>query len=276
MPTRRSSSPVDTATPAVAGTAAFSKFMQVLQIVADSPEPLSIAAIARLSDYPRPTVHRIVQALVAERMLVERAGTGTLGLGPRLLQLASRSWGRSEFRLAAVEELKQLRDVTSETVHLAVPNGAVMTYIEKLESPSAVRMASRIGASVSLHSTAVGKAYLSRLDRDRREALIGGLELTRHTPNSIKSLAALRRQIDETAARGWSIDDEENEHGIQCFGCAVLGPGGEPVAAVSVSTLKFRQKDDPLTTYVEPLRQACQAISDRIAATPSLSAADLL
>ena len=263
----------------VAGTASFSKFMHVLQLVADwgeAAQPPNVTALMRASGYPRPTVHRIVAGLVAERLLVENPQTHTLALGPRLIQLASRSWGRSELRLVAVEELKRLRDLTGETVHLAVPNGASMVYIEKLESPSAVRMASRIGTSVSLHATAVGKAYLAALEAGVLEPLLKKLPLPRYTANTATDLPALRQQLADIRERGWSVDSEENEAGIFCFGAVVRGHRGVPVAAISVSTLIFRQKDNPGQAYVAPLLEACAAISARIAETPALSAAEML
>ncbi|SFB73283.1 transcriptional regulator, IclR family [Polaromonas sp. OV174] len=260
----------------VAGTAAFSKFMHVLQLVADSTEPLNVAALMRASGYPRPTVHRIVAALLAERLLVETTRGAFLALGPRLIQLASRSWGRSELRLAAVDELKRLRDVTGETVHLAVPNGSTMVFIEKLESPSAVRMSSRIGTSVSLHATAVGKAYMAALGTAELEALLPTLTLPRYTEHTLVELTDLRAELQRIRARGWSVDSEENEMGIYCFGATILGSRGVPVAAISVSTLMFRKKENPEQAYVAPLLEACRAISARIAETPALSAADVL
>lgn len=220
---------------AVAGTAAFGKFIQVLQLVADAEVPPSAADLVRASGFPRPTLHRIVAALQVEGLLCPGSRPGTLALGPRLIMLASRSWGRSDLRLAAVEALKALRDQTGETVHLAVPSSGRMVYIEKLESPSVVRMASRIGASVDLHSTAVGKAWLA-----------------------------------DVRQRGWSVDDEENEAGIYCYGAAILGADGAPVAALSVSTLRFRQRAEPEAAYVAPLLAACRAVAANVAATPSL------
>lgn len=256
----------------VAGTAAFSKFMEVLQLVADADEPMTVAALARVSGYPRPTVYRIVAALVAEGMLHEHAGTGALALGTRLMQLASRSWSRSDLRLAAMDALKALRDVTGETVHLAVPNDTTMIYIEKLESTSAVRMASRIGTSVSMHSTAVGKAYLSALAPDARAALIARLTFTRYMPDTVMTTDALTRQVELFRGQGWSVDAEENEAGIFCFGAPIIDPQGQPVAAVSVSTLRFRQKPDPEAAYVRPLIEACQEISRRVAEAPGMAA----
>ena len=283
-PRHRSSMPASPSSPAarapvqaqVAGTASFSKFMHVLQLVADAEVPMNVGALMRASGYPRPTVHRIVAALIAERLLVENPHSITLALGPRLIQLASRSWGRSELRLAAVDELKRLRDLTGETVHLAVPNGNTMVYIEKLESPSAVRMTSRIGTSVSLHATAVGKAYMAALDDAALDPLLEGLHMPRYTANTTADIGALKTQIAQTRARGWSVDNEENEPGIFCFGAAIRGVGGLPVAAISVSTLVFRQKHNPEESYAAPLLETCRVISERIAQTPALSMADIL
>ena len=260
----------------VAGTAAFSKFMHVLQLVADAEQPLNVGALVKASGYPRPTVHRIVAALVAEGLLAENERGALLALGPRLIQLASRSWGRSDLRLAAVDELKRLRDLTGETVHLAVPNGHTMVYIEKLESPSAVRMASRIGSSVALHATAVGKAYMAALEPAVLDPLLRGLPLPRYTGNTLVKLPELRKQLQLTRERGWAVDAEEHEAGIHCYGAVIRGSGGVPVAAISVSTLMFRQKADPEEAYVAPLLEACRVISARIAETPALSTAEVL
>lgn len=265
--------PGDATTPPVAGTQAFGKFMRVLQVVADAETAPTVAALVQATGFPRPTVHRIVAALVAERMLVESPGASGLQLGPRLIQLASRSWGRSDLRLAAMDELKRLRDATGETVHLAVPNGRAMVFIEKLESPSAVRMSSRIGTSVPLHVTAVGKAYLAALPGAERSALLRGLPLPRHTGHTLTDRAALQAELAATEARGWSVDREEHESGVFCFGAAIRGADGRPVAAMSVTTLVFRQRPDPESAYVAPLLAACAAVAERIAEVPSLSAA---
>jgi hypothetical protein len=151
----------------VAGTAAFSKFVHLLQIVADTPEPLTVADLAKISGYPRPTVYRTVAALVAERLLEEGAKTGRLSLGPRLIHLAHRSWGQSELRLASLEDLKRLRDITGETVHLAVANGHQMVYVEKLESPSADVVAHRDDRCISFLGRRQGISCGSARSRKR-------------------------------------------------------------------------------------------------------------
>ena len=188
-----------TADNGVAGTAAFSKFMRVLQWVADNPEPVGIAEIAKATGFPRPTVHRIVAALTAERLLVEIGATRSWTLGHRLVQLASRSWSRSPAHAARATPCA-LRDETGETVHLAVPSGLCMVYIENWKVPARCRWP-RASAPACLHSTAVGKAYLAALAPDAAEPLLGQIGYERQTPQTIADAAALRKQLLDARLR---------------------------------------------------------------------------
>jgi IclR family KDG regulon transcriptional repressor len=252
----------------IPGTAAFSKFIAVLQLIADTREPLTMAQISALSGYPRPTVYRILAALLAEGMAIENPRTGNIELGPRLINLASRSWERSDLRGAAIEPLRALRDATRETVHLAVPSDTGMVYIEKLESPQAVRMASRIGTRVTLYSSSVGKAYLAALDETQREALLRTIRLEKFTPNTITSLAMLREQIEQAQRRGYAEDREENEAQIFCVGGAILGRDGMPVGCVSISIPVFRKNRKVQQAYIAPLLATCREISEKLMQSP--------
>ncbi|MDP4026482.1 IclR family transcriptional regulator [Methylobacterium sp. NEAU 140] len=245
----------------VQGTAAFSKFMLVLQTVADAPGELDIARLAKLLPYPRGTLYRIVGALISEDMIRENSLTGTYQLGHRLMSLASKSWEAFDLRTVAHDHIAALRDATGETVHLAVPSGQEMVYIDKLESPRSVRMTSRIGTRVSLHSTSVGKAYLAALKPAERERLLGSIELVARTPYTITRSQDLRAEILETQRRSYSTDREENELEIRCFGAAILDRDGTPIGCVSVSIPKYRFNESESGTFVAELLSRVQAIS---------------
>jgi DNA-binding IclR family transcriptional regulator len=248
----------------VAGTAAFSKFMVVLQQIADAQAPMNVAALAVATGFPRPTVYRIVAALAAEGLIAEGVEEGMFALGPRLISLASRSWERSSLRVASAEVLVELRDATRETIHLAVPSAQGMVYIDKLESPQTVRMASRIGTRVTLYSSSVGKAYLAALSPDVCERLIDQIEFARFTPNTITSCAKLKKEIKATAERGYSLDNEENELQIFCCGAAVRDADGAPVGCVSISMPLYRHSEAATEANVARLLDACRAISAKL------------
>jgi DNA-binding IclR family transcriptional regulator len=127
-----------------------------------------------------------------------------------------------------------LRDRTGETVHLGVLEAGQVVYVEKLESPGPLRMASMVGRIVPAHSTALGKAMLAYLPgaggADRGEA-----RLVRRTPNTITDPARLFQELAAIRARGYSIDNVENEEGIRCVGAAIFDHRGRVAGAVSVS-----------------------------------------
>ena len=90
---------------------------------------------------------------------------------------------------------------------MAQTMGYTVVYIEKLESPSAVRMASRIGTSVALHATAVGKAYMAARDQVgaahihiTRHLSVAGSRLTDLAQSAGMSKQAMRDLVDQCEA----------------------------------------------------------------------------
>jgi DNA-binding IclR family transcriptional regulator len=249
----------------VQGAAAFGKAMAVLQAVSDAAQPLPVAAIARTTGFPRPTVHRIVAALAAEGMLFETPEGGAFGLGPRLMALAGRAWDRFELRHLAATELAALRDATGETVHLAVRSGGEMIVVDKLESPQAVRMASRIGTRMPIHSTAVGKAWLASLPPDEAEALARQLDLVAMTPHTRTTAEALLAEIARVRTVGHAVDAEENEPDIWCYGAAIGVAGAAAIGCISISIPKYRAAIDDPDRYTVPLLACCRRIAALVA-----------
>lgn len=249
----------------VQGTASFGKFMVVLQAIADAPGKLDIARLAKLVPYPRGTLYRIVTALLAEGLIAESLDNGTYQLGHRLIHLASKSWETSDLRSVAREHIEALRNATEETVHLAVPSGDGMVYIDKLESPRTVGMMSRIGMRVEMHSTSVGKAYLAALPAEQCRALIERLAMQPRTRNTITDADALNADIQKTRARGYSYDNEENESDIRCFGGVILDRSGRPVGAVSLSIPLYRYDEARAGAFIEKVRDTVKAISASLA-----------
>ena len=90
-------------------------------------------------------------------------------------------------------------------------------------------------------------------------------------PSTLTSLPALRAALGEAASRGYATDNEENEAGIVCYGVALCDVAGQPVAGVSVSTLLFRRRGDPQSTYIEPLLRLRDAAAAKLAVQPVTS-----
>lgn len=249
----------------VQGAASFSKFITVLQIIADAPGTLDIAHLTKRAPFPRGTVYRLVSALMAEGLVAQSAEGGTFRLGPRLLQLAAKTWDDSDLRTIARDFLVSLRDATDEAVHLAVPSNNQMVYIDKLVGSSTVQMKTSIGGQVELHSTSVGKAWLSGLPDQRLLEVIKSLDLSRHTPKTFTTPETLFDELKRTRDQGFAFDDEENEPDIRCFGSPIFNRMREPVGAVSVSMPVYRYDEQRHELCSRLVRQTARLISTELA-----------
>jgi IclR family transcriptional regulator, KDG regulon repressor len=106
--------------------------------------------------------------------------------------------------------LDQLRNLTQETVQLAVLDGREVVYVERRESPHTVRLFGRIGNRAPVHCTGTGKLLLAFLPPDELERRLDGLRLVRRTPYTITSIDTLRAELDQIRSRGWGWGWEEN------------------------------------------------------------------
>ncbi len=245
----------------VQGAASFSKFMTALQIIAEAPGILDIAELTKRTPFPRGTVYRLVAALIAEGLITQSSDDGTFRLGPRLLQLAAKTWEDSDLRTIARGFLVSLRNATDEAVHLAVPSHNRMVYIDKLVGSSTVQMKTSIGGQVELHSTSVGKAWLSGLPDQRLWEVLQSLELGRHTAKTFTTPEGLLDELMRTREQGFAFDDEENEPDICCFGSPIFNRLGEPIGAVSISMPVYRHDERRHELYGRLVRQTAKLIS---------------
>jgi DNA-binding IclR family transcriptional regulator len=195
----------------------------------------TITALAAELSLPKSSVFRMLHTLLEFDYVRQDPTTERYALGPRFLQLAASVEHGSDVRALAHPFLVDLSERTTETVHLAVPVGDHMVYIDKVDSPRSVVMASRIGQQVPLHSSSLGKAYLSAMPPDERRAVVESLPLERRTGRTLVYPAELLKDLETCARRGFAVDNVENEDGVRCVGAAIRDDRHTAIAALSVS-----------------------------------------
>ena len=222
---------------------ALSRGLAVLEALARSRQSLTPGEVAGATSLDRATTSRLLLTLV-EDGFVRRAGEGRYTLTPRLLELASAGGTASGLREAARPVMSELRDRYGETVHLGVVDGGRVVYIEKLEpSHQRVALVTAVGQSMPIHSTALGKAILSRMSESAVKAILDGLGFDAKTPATITSKARYLKELTTTRAHGYALDHGENLPDASCVAAPILDARGEVVAALSMSSPTFRIAD---------------------------------
>jgi IclR family acetate operon transcriptional repressor len=240
------------------------KTLSVLEALADHERLADLAAATAL---PKSTVHRILQSLVGRGFAVTD-GLGGYLPGPRVLALAGKVMHRHDPVRAARPALEALRDRTGHTVHLGLREGDEAVYADKLAGHRPYDMRSRIGQSLDLHCTAIGKAILARLTEEQVREICSRAGLPRHTPRTLTSVKAVLGALADVRANGYAVDDEENETGLRCVAAAIAGPDGEVIGAVSVSALTLEVSVDAVPALGEQVVTAATEISAALGGRP--------
>ncbi len=198
-----------------------------------------LAQLAEALDLNKSTVLRLTGPLLDEHLLDRDRETGWFRLGHGSLRLGQAYLSTLDLRSVAAEHLRRLQREAGETVHLTVWQAPGIVYLDKVEDETNVRMASRVGSRAPAYCTATGKAILAWLPEEAvAEVVAAGLRPV--TAWTISDETRLRADLARIRARGYSIDDRENEPEVRCVAAPIFDHTGEVTAALSVSGLTSR------------------------------------
>ena len=231
------------------------KALAVLQALAEAGGPVRLADLAGRCAVSKPTAHRVL-ALLRELGWVRPHDGGRYSLGPQAHAFAAMASPGTSMDAA----LAGLRDTVGHTVHAAVLVGDHLVYTHKVDGRDQFVMRSRVGATASLHCTAMGKVLLAHLPEDRVTGILGA-GLPRRTAATVTDPDELRAELRRIRERGYAIDDEENEQNIRCVATVVPEGPDAPVRAVSISTVTFLTDRERLMTYVPALVECARSLT---------------
>jgi DNA-binding IclR family transcriptional regulator len=227
----------------------------MLRLLRMSPGGLSQADLATQLGLARTTVHRIMNALAAQRLVQLSGASNRYRLGTEILYMAEAA------RTAVISEahpvLRDLSDEVHETVDLSVLDRDHVTFVDQVVSAQRLRAVSAVGTRFPLHCTANGKAILAAMPRKEiRKSLPENLEL--FTVNTITSRAKLLAELEKVRAQGVAFDLEEHSLGICAIGVSVGDtPMGAAAVSVPIPSQRFAEKR---AEVIEALGRTVKAI----------------
>ncbi|MGR6965054.1 IclR family transcriptional regulator [Geodermatophilus sp. URMC 61] len=239
------------------GLRAVERAVEVLNILAEHPSGLSLADLARTSDVPMTTLHRLLGVL-RESTLVRETAEGRYAVGSGTVVLGRAFLDGLDLREAARPAMADVVARTSETCHLGILASVHIVYIEKIDSPHPVRMYSRVGGTNPALSTAIGRAILAYSPAPVVEEVV---ETSRRLFGHGDRGEDVHAVLAQVRRHGYSTDLQDNELGICCVGAPVFDHGGRVVAGISVSTPASRFDRARLDETGQLVRAAAGRIS---------------
>ncbi|QGK68213.1 helix-turn-helix domain-containing protein [Allosaccharopolyspora coralli] len=220
---------------------------------------LTLTEIARRSEIPLATAHRLVGELVQWGAL-NREGDGRYAVGLRLWEIGLLAPVHAELRRTALPYMQELYETTGENVHLAVRDGLEAVYVEKLTGRRSAPIISRSGGRLPLHSTGVGKVLLAHAPAPLVHEYCEQA-LLRHTPYTIVEPGRLGRELQAIRQRGFAQTSEEMTLGNCSVAVPIRDADGGVVASLGLVVHSVRAE---LPKLARPLLPAAEAIQQRM------------
>lgn len=236
---------------------------QIMEHIAANGNQDSLSNIARAMGLSKSTVFSLISTLEQLGYVQQDQTNGRYMLGMKLFELGQIVHASMDIRTLAMPHLQELAVKYGETAHLAVLSGGEVVYIDKVDSPHSIRIASQIGGRNPAHCTGVGKILLSWLPERELDDIMQNKPLARFTERTIVDRELLRQHLREVRYQGYAMDEEEIETGLSCIAAPIKNHRGDVIAAISLSGPSHRMTSENLNLIRKDILDTAKNISAR-------------
>lgn len=206
------------------------KAFAILEAIAADQQKLGISDLARKLNMSKSTVHGIVQAFLDLGVITQEPNK-KFRLGPTLIELGKKALAGDDLRFLLRPFLEELYAEFEETVFLGTSDGKIVTIIDKVDSPSGLKISAPVGSRLSLLAGATGKVFLSALSDQELESFLRD-RLPKYTEKSITDKAKYIEELKKVREQGYATDFEEYMQGVNAVCVPIMGMYGQISAAV--------------------------------------------
>ncbi|MGQ0575463.1 MAG: IclR family transcriptional regulator [Pseudonocardia sp.] len=228
----------------------------------EAERELGATRVSQLLGVAKSTASRMLAALAAGGLL-ERSGNGRYRLGLRLFEIGQLAVDRLMLRELALPVLGELREVLRETAQLAVPVGADVLYVDRLEvSGVGTMFHTEMYRRGPGHSSSAGKVMAAFNPPMARAIMDRGF--VRRTPFTIVDPGRYQQVLRQVRVDGYAVSREEHTMGMSSIAAPVLVRRGDrqlAVAAISVVGSTSRVLGPRKVAVVQTVRRAAATVS---------------
>ncbi len=218
---------------------AIRKAFKILESISDHPSPISLAELTDKTKLSKPTTFRIAKTLTSLGYLVQEPSSGTYSISSKM-SIISNPQTRYQLINVAKPLMRTLFEEFNEMVNLGVLEDLSVAYIDWIETTRSLRWSLTPHQTDPCYSTALGRAILAFLPSEEQQEILSRLVLKKKTPRTLQSIPELKKILQETQQRGWSIEKNETDEGIVCIGMPLTEFGFKHAAlSITVPTPRF-------------------------------------
>lgn len=211
------------------------RFIQILDVFKSAGGPITASEIARRTEIPMPSAHRLVAELVRNDVLV-KDNKGRLSMGIRLWEIAAMSSTVRQLHEAAIPQMQLLMNQVQLPVLLSVLDGDSVVNVETLtpDGPHPGNI-TRPGVRLPALASSSGIALMAFGNQDASQQILENGRLTRfsqYTPmdrTELSQLVELTKRTGYIVVRRWMWVDSG------AVAVPIMGPGSTAIGSLSLT-----------------------------------------
>ena len=238
------------------------KALRILVHLGQNGPEMGVTEIAAAMSLNKTTVYRLLNAMAKFDFVDQNTENERYRLGLKLHELGLKALESRTLQREAHRFLLEMSRRSRETVSLAVHSPGAVICLDRVKSPhTLISMGTEIGARFPAHCTAIGKVVLAYLTADEVDAILRNNGMPRLTPSTHTRLADLQSDLRRIRQRGYALDNQELERGLNGVAAPVRTAEDRVIAAVGIAgpTLRFRGRE--LREKIALVRETAEKLS---------------
>lgn len=200
--------------------------LRILEIAIEAARPLSSAEIAQRCGLDPSTAHRLVQALTGTGHLLRDEATKRYLPSPKLIFPLPLYHSWNLIRRDAAPALAALRDQLGLTTGFVVFYLGQRVLVELAPGRDPLSPDYSTWLSSPLHASGSGKILLLAASPAERKRLLGPPPYEKFTAHTVTDHAALERELEESADRGYVLASDDYIVGFRVVAAPIRMPSG--------------------------------------------------
>lgn len=233
---------------------AVDKALDVLELLGDSSQGLSLTGIADALGRTRPELFRVLNCLHARGYLL-RDDAQLYRLSTRLFEIGSQHATTETLIARATPHMERLTAEVGESCHLNIVVQNRMLVVSRVECDADVMLTVRVGATFDLHrrpSGLVGLAHLSELQQR---------EYWKQSGESAAFIEETAEKLARISDQGWLHEDSSMVVGVKDCAAPICSANRKLVGVLCVSHVQRKDDDIQRPDLVRAVVSCAAAVS---------------
>lgn len=236
------------------------KAIIILNYLSEHPYEYKASKLASITGINRTTVHRILDTLKEEGVVIKDVDSKKYRLGPSIYRMGSVYLHNVNFENKILETLTKISEESKESAGLAIMDNETIISLYEIELFQSYKMNYKPGIFYPMNRGCYGKCLMAYYDQKRVRELLYSQKFEKICTNTLTDPEEILKEYKKIREKGYVISDEETFRYAVGVGIPIFDSKNKVIACVAISFLK----QNNYIEKIEKLKEILFEYSDEI------------